>query len=130
LKIINQSVVVIEKIINENLSRILIFIKRIFLPVKIIRPEKEQLLVNEKAKNISLYEYYACPFCMRVRHTINKLNIPIEYRDILRNSDYRINLLSEGGTTQVPCLRIEENGKTSWMYESREIIDYLERHFA
>jgi glutathione S-transferase len=30
----------------------------------------------------------------------------------------------------VPCLRIEENGQTTWMYESKVIIDYLDKRFA
>jgi len=30
----------------------------------------------------------------------------------------------------VPCLRIEENGQTTWMYESNTIIEYLNQRFA
>ncbi len=29
----------------------------------------------------------------------------------------------------MPCLRIEENGQTTWMYESKVIIDYLDKRF-
>ncbi|HAI96784.1 MAG TPA: glutaredoxin, partial [Methylococcaceae bacterium] len=35
-----------------------------------------------------------------------------------------------GGKLKVPCLRIEEDGKVSWMYESSDIINYLEDRFA
>ena len=97
---------------------------------KIVRSEEDQLSINEKAKYFSLYQFYTCFFCMRVRRIINKLDIPIEYRDVQQNFDYRNELLREGGSIQVPCLRIEKDGKTRWMYESREIIDYLERHFG
>jgi len=34
-----------------------------------------------------------------------------------------------GGKRKVPCLRIEEDGKTEWMYESNDIIAYLEQRF-
>ncbi|KCU96906.1 hypothetical protein APX70_200030 [Pseudomonas syringae pv. maculicola] len=30
----------------------------------------------------------------------------------------------------MPCLRIEEGGKTVWMYESKVIIDYLDQRFG
>jgi hypothetical protein len=36
----------------------------------------------------------------------------------------------QGGKIKVPCLRIEENGQTTWMYESKVIIDYLDKRFA
>ncbi|MCA7113286.1 hypothetical protein LGL75_14005 [Staphylococcus aureus] len=29
----------------------------------------------------------------------------------------------------MPCLRIEENGQTRWMYESSDIVAYLEKTF-
>ncbi|WP_141710024.1 glutathione S-transferase N-terminal domain-containing protein, partial [Vibrio splendidus] len=31
---------------------------------------------------------------------------------------------------KVPCLRIEKGGKTEWMYESSDIVTYLEKQFA
>lgn len=52
-----------------------------------------------------------------------------EHNVELRNtsdSDHRDALISGGGKTQVPCLRIEtENGQVEWMYESDDIIRYL-----
>jgi len=36
-------------------------------------------------------------------------------------------LIAGGGKGQVPCLRIEhENGSVEWMYESVDIIRYLQ----
>ena len=35
-----------------------------------------------------------------------------------------------GGKVKVPCLRIEEAGGTRWMYESNDIIAYLEQRYA
>ncbi len=85
---------------------------------------------SEKSKKLSLYETYTCPFCMRVKYTIKKLGINIENRNIQKNNEYRKELLREGGYTQVPCLRIEEENETRWMYESSEIITYLENCFT
>jgi len=39
-------------------------------------------------------------------------------------------LLSEGGKIQVPCLKITENDKITWMYETAEIATYLEKRFG
>jgi glutathione S-transferase len=90
----------------------------------------EKIMNSEKTKKLSLYETYACPFCMRVQYTIRKLGINIESRNIQKNNQHRKDLLRDGGYTQVPCLRIEEENETRWLYESREIINYLENSFA
>ena len=39
-------------------------------------------------------------------------------------------LVSEGGEYKVPCLAITEDGRTRWLYESSDIIAYLEQRFA
>jgi glutathione S-transferase len=50
-------------------------------------------------------------------------------KDAKNNEADRQALLAGGGRVKVPCLRIEENGKTTWMYESKAIIDYLDQRF-
>jgi hypothetical protein len=43
----------------------------------------------------------------------------------------RVELLAGGGRLKVPCLRVvDAAGGESWMYESKDIIDYLEGRFA
>jgi len=59
-----------------------------------------------------------------------KLNLPIEKRSASEGSSHRDDLLQGGGKIKVPCLRIEENGKVEWLYESSDIIRYLEKRFA
>jgi glutathione S-transferase len=40
-------------------------------------------------------------------------------------------LLQGGGKVQTPCLRIAgEDGQVRWMYESGDIIRYLQQRFA
>ena len=94
------------------------------------RSEKEQAIVNEAAKHLALYQFFACPFCIKTRRAIYKLNVPIEKRNASEGSKYREELLAGGGKVKVPCLRIEENGQVQWMYESSEIIRYLEQRFG
>ncbi len=78
---------------------------------------------------MSLYQFHACPFCLKTRRAFKKLNLNIQTRDALKNP-HRADLLAEGGTIKVPCLRIDSNNKTTWLYESNDIIDYLEQHFG
>ena len=94
------------------------------------RSEKEQAIVNEAAKRLALYQFFACPFCIKTRRAIYKLNVPIEKRSASEGSKYREELLAGGGKVKVPCLRIEENGQVQWVYESTEIIRYLEQRFG
>lgn len=79
---------------------------------------------------LSLYQYRACPYCMIVRRAIDHLGLSVELRDIRRNPHDREELNAGGGRQMVPCLRIEEGGETHWMYESRDIIHYLEARFG
>ena len=76
-----------------------------------------------------LYHTRTCPFCYLVRHAIDDLELDIEMRDINDNPAYRAELISGGGKQQVPCLHIlDPDGGTEWLYESRDIIEYLS-HF-
>ncbi len=78
---------------------------------------------------LCLYQYRACPYCMIVRRAIERLGLRVELRDIRRNPHDREELISCGGRQMVPCLRIEEGDEVLWMYESRDIIRYLQARF-
>lgn len=91
---------------------------------------KAQAAVAEAARNLTLYQFHACPFCVKTRRTLHRLNVPVALRDAKNNEFDRQTLLNEGGKIKVPCLRIEEGGKTVWMYESKVIIDYLDQRFG
>ena len=56
--------------------------------------------------------------------------MPVALRDAKNNAEHRQALAEQGGKIQVPCLRIEENGQSQWLYESKAIIAYLEQRFA
>lgn len=98
--------------------------------VPIQRDEADQAWVNKAASGLSLYHFERCPFCVMTRREIQRLNLPIEERDILKEPEFRQQLLEGGGRTTVPCLRIESDTGVHWMYESRDIIAYLEERFG
>lgn len=72
-----------------------------------------------------LYESPICGFCHRVRRFLEQAGIHVESRDTLRDPEARRELIAGGGRATVPCLRIDNDGEVSWLYESLDIIDYL-----
>ncbi|PJA33313.1 MAG: glutaredoxin [Zetaproteobacteria bacterium CG_4_9_14_3_um_filter_53_7] len=121
---------VLLKIFREGVGGLMAFISFLTRPRKIKRTHDEQLAVAAKAKSMSVYQYFACPFCIKTRRAIHRLNIPMEYRDAqVRGGEHRNALEQQGGQIKVPCLRIDDGEKTTWMYESGDIIAYLNQQF-
>ena len=118
------------KALRVGLGQLIIFIDFITRPGKKQRPAEVQAQVNTEANGLTLYQFHACPFCVKTRRTLRRLNVPVALRDAKNNEQDRQTLLQQGGKIKVPCLRIEEDGKTTWMYESKVIIDYLDKRFA
>nr|WP_250886059.1 glutathione S-transferase N-terminal domain-containing protein [Pseudomonas brassicacearum] len=121
---------VIVKALRVGLGQLIIFIDFITRPGKQKRPAEAQAQVEQAARSLTLYQFHACPFCVKTRRTLRRLNVPVALRDAKNNEQDRQALLEQGGRIKVPCLRIEENGETTWMYESKVIIDYLDKRFA
>lgn len=117
-------------LIREGLGRLIILIDWITRPRKLKRSPEAQVLVTQATQGLSLYQFYACPFCVKTRRAIHRLNLPIATRNATPGSPFRQELATEGGAVKVPCLRIEEAGNVRWMYESSDIISYLEQRFA
>ncbi|MFK8066632.1 MAG: glutaredoxin family protein [Gammaproteobacteria bacterium] len=87
-------------------------------------------MTSKNIKGLSLYQYDFCPFCVATRRAIEKLNINIEIRDTMKDPKNQQELISKGGKSQVPCLRIDQGDSTRWMYESADIIQYLTKKFS
>lgn len=111
--------------LREGAGRLIIFGDFIFSPKRVQRDEQSQKEIDEKCKDLILYQFYACPFCVKTRREMKKLNLTISARSVSEGSPYREELLTEGGKIQVPCLRIKKDDKTEWLYESNDIIKYL-----
>ena len=121
---------ILLKIFREGVGGLMAFVSWLTSPRKIKRSAEEQQRVDTIAKNMSMYQYFACPFCIKTRRTVHRLNIPLEYRDAqVRGGEHRNTLEKEGGQLKVPCLRIDEGDKTTWLYESNDITAYLNKTF-
>jgi len=74
-----------------------------------------------------LFHSELCGFCHRVRRYMAGGGWDFPLKDTLRDRAARAELIEGGGRPTVPCLKItRDNGEVSWMYESLDIIDYLE----
>ena len=65
-----------------------------------------------------------------MRHFLQQRSIDMVVRDTLRDPAAFKELLQGGGRGTVPCLRIERGGEVEWMYESMDIISYLDSQSA
>ena len=119
------------KVIRWLLRRIILLVDSWFPPTPLKREPSAQSQVDQACAKLSLYQFEACPFCVKVRRAIKRLGLNIELRDAQNNAHFAEELLAGGGQRQVPCLRItEDNGQVRWMYESSDIVAYLESRFA
>lgn len=117
-------------IIRWLLGSLILFFNWVFAPRGIVRDSDAQAQIDAQTQKLSLYQYKSCPFCVKVRREMKRQSLNIETRDAKREDTSREELLQGGGVLKVPCLRIEdEQGQVSWMYESSEIINYLDGRF-
>lgn len=100
-------------------------------PKSMERSPQEQAEADRETAGLAVYEFAACPYCIKLRRAIARLNLKVPSRDTRLDPSARAELVAGGGKHQVPCLRIPgENGAAQWMYESDDIIDYLESRFG
>ena len=118
------------KLAREGLGRTIAFIDQLTRPEPMQRTPEAQQQVAEAVSAMSLYQYFACPFCIKTRRALHRLNLPIELRDAQNDPEHRATLAREGGRIQVPCLRIDAPDGTEWLFESNDIISYLDGRFG
>lgn len=112
-------------LIRFILGKVILFLDSIFSPRPKTRTEVEQQRLAGKLVGLELYQFHACPFCVKVRRFLKREGISIPLRDA-RSDPFRQELREGGGKVQVPCLKItQKDGTINWLYESDEIISYL-----
>ena len=117
------------RLLREGSGRVLIFIDWLFRPSRVKRSVEDQFKVDQETKILKLYQFYACPFCVKTRRSIKRLNLKVETRNAQAEGEFRKELELNGGKIKVPCLKIEGAGQASWLYESNDIIKYLDERF-
>lgn len=90
---------------------------------------------------LALYFSPYCPYCHRVLNAMVELGLNPELaaetasgvalKNTFSHREYANELKAGGGKSTVPCLRIEhEDGGVEWLYESLDIVAFLQRELA
>lgn len=118
-------------IVRAILGALILFFNWVFTPKSIKREENAQIAIDNETAKLTLYQYKACPFCVKVRRAMKRNSLNIETRDAKRSEQFKKELVEGSGQLKVPCLRIEEDsGDIHWMFDSSDIISYLEQRFG
>ncbi len=121
----------IFKPVRWVLGQIVIFIDWATRPEPVERSDEMQKEVDAKTRNMALYQFKLCPFCVKTRRQIRRLALNIDTRDARNDPNWNLELINNGGKYQVPCLKITgDDGTVKWLYESTEINQMLDEQFA
>jgi glutaredoxin len=119
------------KILRAILGPVMLFWEFVTRPKGLVRQPALQEQVDRQCRNIVLYQYQTCPFCIKVRQEMRRLTLRIEQLDAQNDEINRANLVRGGEQAKVPCLKItDQAGNSQWLYESAKIIEYLRGRFA
>ncbi|MGP9800551.1 glutathione S-transferase N-terminal domain-containing protein [Rheinheimera sp. NSM] len=119
------------RLVRLILTPFMLLAEKLSTPKAIQRSEAEQTAVDAACSQLALYQFRACPFCIKVRKEMARLGLNIAKRDAQHNQQHRSELETAGGKIKVPCLRIATaNAEVQWLYESADIIAYLQQRFA
>ena len=77
---------------------------------------------------LHLWSFEASPFCRRVREVMCDLELPYHLHNVAKLSPSRSDFILRSGKMQVPYL--EDPNTDTKMFESRDIVAYLERTYA
>jgi glutaredoxin len=117
-------------IIRWVLGSIILLLDWVFTPKGIKRTAELQAKTDQRTSKLSLYQFAACPFCVKVRRAMKRQSLNIQICDAKKSENCRAELLDGGGKIKVPCLKIEDSaGNVQWMYESSDIVHYLKTEF-
>ncbi len=121
----------IFKLIRWPLGQLILLVDFLTAPRRPQRDAQLQARIDDQTRHLALYQFATCPFCVKTRRAIRRLGLNIELRDAQHDPKWRNQLLTEGGRLQTPCLAIsDDSGQLRWLYESKDIITYLEQCVA
>ena len=80
------------------------------------------------ARPLDLWSFEASPFCRIVREKLCTLELPYRLHNVGKGSAGREAFVERSGRMQVPYLEDPNTGQA--LFESNEIVTYLERRYA
>lgn len=119
------------RLLRLVLTPFMLLSEKLTTPKAIPRSPEQQAAIDKATESLALYQFRACPFCIKVRKEMARLGLNVELRDAQHNVEHREDLMNGGGAVKVPCLLITNNaGEKQWMYESDDINTWLNRQFG
>ncbi|MDG1249491.1 MAG: glutaredoxin domain-containing protein [Gammaproteobacteria bacterium] len=118
------------RLIRYLLGKIILWNEQRTAPTPLNRAKEAQQALNQITSEWVLYEFNACPYCVKVRQEIRRLNLEIRRVDAKRDAEHKKNLIEAGGRYQVPCLSYPTSNGVIWLYESDTIITFLKKQTA
>ena len=119
------------KTLRAVLGPVLLLKETLTRPQGLVRTPAAQGAVDLACRDLALYQFQTCPFCIKVRQEMRRLSLNIAHVDAQHDGPHRAELLQQGGQTKVPCLKITDaSGASQWLYDSEKIMAYLRDRFA
>ena len=81
-------------IIRWFLGRLILFINFITLPKPILRKRSDQNRIDKITKDLTIYQFEACPFCVKVRRFIRNNSLKIDLKDAKNNKNFKAELVN------------------------------------
>ena len=75
------------------LTPFMLLSEKLSTPESVTRSAEEQARADEASKDLALYQFKACPFCIKVRKEIARLGLNIETRDAQHDPEHRAALI-------------------------------------
>ncbi len=79
--------------------------------------------------SIEFYELEGCPFCAKVRRTLDDLGLEYESHMVPSDHAERTEVKEISGQTEVPMIVDPDHG-VEGMHESDDIVEYLNETYA
>lgn len=118
------------RVLRLVMTPVMLISEKFSTPKTIERSPEDQVAVDQASMNLALYQFRACPFCIKVRKEMARLGLTVEKRDAQHDVAHRAALEAGGGRVKVPCLLIRhEDGRQEWLYESDAIKAWLQDRF-
>ncbi|QJC56524.1 hypothetical protein HC248_01830 [Polaromonas vacuolata] len=118
------------KTVRTVMGPLLLIWEIIKRPKPMHRQAALQAKVDNECRDLALFQFKTCPFCMKIRQEMHRLSLPIERRDAQHDAANRTALIAGAGSAKVPCLKITNaKGKVEWLTDSKAIISYLRGRF-
>jgi len=85
------------KALRVGLGQLILLSDAVSRPRPQRRGAQGQAIVEKEAAQLSLYQFHSCPFCVKTRRALHRLNVPMTLHDAKNDPIARDRLLAGGG---------------------------------